>query len=194
MSNLRPCTYCKREPGESCAIDGGCVVPLAARNDPGLQQGYFQKGPISPPPRWMRILGWGLVAVLFALSMLSSGCTVPGPLRVAEVGGTLTTFHPDDLTACNGGASACTLKVQACPEYQIYYSTIDESALGHEEEHVMGMRHREPWVTVAGKVCTVVTDGGATSWHKGEVMCRIDAGPPVKITDARVRTYVLETR
>ena len=130
--------------------------------------------------------------LLMALALV--GCAQAGPTREEMVCGQKVVFHPDDLKPCNGGASACTVKPAAESTYNIYYSTLDESVLSHEEEHVCGMRHREPWVMVAGKVCTMVTDGGSTPWAKGDVMCRINAGPPVKITDARVRQYVLEAQ
>ena len=135
-------------------------------------------------------------AKLLIVTLLAAGvsaCVSPGPVREAMVCGEKVTFHPDDLKPCNGGASACTLKSASASSYHVYYSTIDEAVLGHEEEHVCGMRHREPWVTVAGKICTVVTEGGHTAWKKGDVMCRIDTGPPVKITDDRVRSYTLNT-
>jgi hypothetical protein len=134
------------------------------------------------------------LALVAMLAISVSACVGPGPIREEMVCGQKATFHPDDLKPCNGGASACTLKPATEASYHVYYSTLDESVLGHEEEHVCGMRHREPWVTVAGKICTVVTEGGNTSWRKGDVMCRINAGPPVKINDDRIRSYTLNMR
>jgi hypothetical protein len=134
------------------------------------------------------------LAVVAMLAASVSACVGPGPIREEMVCGQKVIFHPDDLKPCNGGASACTVKPAIEASYHVYYSTLDESVLGHEEEHVCGMRHREPWVTVAGKICTVVTEGGTTSWRKGDVMCRINAGPPVKINDDRIRSYTLNMR
>ncbi|HEY4372159.1 MAG TPA: hypothetical protein VGN52_09560 [Burkholderiales bacterium] len=133
----------------------------------------------------------GKFAVIAMLAASVSACVSPGPIRVSTVCGQKVVYHPDDLKPCHGGASACTVRDGVETQYQIYYSTLDESVLGHEEEHVCGMRHREPWVTVAGKICTVVTEGGNTPWKKGDVMCRVDAGPPIRITDARIRAYTM---
>ena len=138
----------------------------------------------------LRKLGGGALlrlAFLATLVLTVSACVSPGPVREAMVCGKKVTFHPDDLKPCNRGASACAIQTQAT--YNIHYSTLDESVLGHEEEHVCGMRHREPWVPVGGKVCTVVTDGGTTGWKRGDIMCRVDAGPPIKMTDVRLQEF-----
>jgi len=132
-------------------------------------------------------------AAIAVLALGVSACMSPGPVREAMVCGQKVTFHPNDLKPCNGGASACAVKVSGS-DYHIHYSTLDEGVLEHEQEHVCGMRHREPWVYVAGKACTVVTEGGTTGWKKGDVMCRVDAGPPVKITDSRIQGYTLNGR
>ena len=142
--------------------------------------------------RWAGYILYVMAAMLALAALLSAfGCAGPGPTRTAMICGQAVTFHPDDLSACNGGASACTVKPVTSAAFHVYYSTLDESVLSHEEEHVCGMRHREPWVMVAGKVCTVVTDGGNTAWRRGDVMCRINAGPPVKLSDDRVRKFLL---
>jgi hypothetical protein len=132
-------------------------------------------------------------ALLTLVAATAAACVSPGPTREAMVCGQKVTFHPDDLKPCNGGASACAIKTGET-SYHIHYSTMDESVLGHEQEHVCGMRHREPWVFVAGKICTVVTEGGSTSWKKGDVMCRVDAGPPIKITDTRIQAFTMNAR
>jgi hypothetical protein len=129
------------------------------------------------------------LAALIALALGVAACVGPGPVYQGAVCGMQVTFHPDDLKPCARGATACTLQ-QGASAYQVYYSTLDEGVMDHEKEHVCGMRHREPWVYVAGKTCTVVTEGGNTHWKKGDVMCRVDAGPPVKITDARVLSNI----
>jgi len=142
-----------------------------------------------------KLAGAGLrrLALLTVVAVGVSACVSPGPVREAMVCGQQVKFHPDDLKPCNGGASACALRA-GDGYYHIHYSTMDESVLGHEQEHVCGMRHREPWVSVAGKICTVVTEGGTTMWKKGDVMCRVDAGPPVKITDQRIQSFTLNSR
>jgi len=124
---------------------------------------------------------------------LTACATAPGPVREAMVCGQTVRFHPDNLAPCARGSTACAVKTSSST-YSIYYSTMDEAVLGHEQEHACGMRHKEPWVTVAGKACTVVTEPGSTAWKKGDVMCRVDAGPPVKITDTRVVDWVLTAR
>jgi hypothetical protein len=136
----------------------------------------------------------GRLAILAMLAGSVSACVSPGPVHEETVCGQKVMFHPDDLKPCNGGASACTVRTGTNASYQIYYSTLDDGVLGHEEEHVCGMRHREPWVAVAGAVCTVVTEGGNTAWKKGDVMCRMNSGPPVKVTDERLRYYTLTAR
>ena len=133
------------------------------------------------------------IAAFLALAISLAGCVSPGPVHTGSVCGQTVTFHPDNLKPCNAGASACAVKTSAST-YDIYYSTMDETVLGHEQEHVCGMRHREPWVMVSGKVCTVVTEGGNTQWQKGDVMCRVDAGPPIKITDTRIRSFTMNAR
>lgn len=133
------------------------------------------------------------LAVITLLALGVTACVSAGPVREAMLCGQKVTFHPDDLKPCSRGSTACTVKTSGA-SYSVHYSTMDEAVLAHEEEHVCGMRHKEPWVTVAGKACTVVTDPGNTAWKKGDVMCRVDAGPPVKITDARVLNFVLSAR
>jgi len=133
------------------------------------------------------------VVALLLLAMNLSACMAPGPVREAMVCGKKVTFHPNDLKPCNGGASACAIRASES-SYHIHYTTMDEAVLEHEQEHVCGMRHREPWVPVAGRICTVVTEGGSTQWQKGDVMCRVDAGPPIKITDQRIQTLILGRR
>lgn len=133
----------------------------------------------------------GKFAVIALLAASVSACVGPGPVREASVCNQKVVYHPDDLKPCARGAAACTVRANAAEAYQVYYSTLDESVLGHEEEHVCGMRHREPWVSVGNRICTVVTEGGSTSWKKGDVMCRVDAGPPIKITDTRIRAFTL---
>jgi hypothetical protein len=133
------------------------------------------------------------IGAIVALTLSLVACMSPGPTRESMVCGQRVTYHPNDLTPCNGGASACALKTSEA-SYHIYYTTMDESVLGHEQEHVCGMRHREPWVPVAGKICTVVTEGGTTIWKKGDVMCRVDAGPPIKVTDTRLHDLILSRR
>jgi hypothetical protein len=124
------------------------------------------------------------------LALGTTACVSPGPIYQASVCGQQVTYHPDDLAPCAHGASACTMQSGA-GHYDVHYSTLDPGVMDHEREHVCGMRHREPWVYVAGKSCTVVTEGGNTGWKKGDVMCRVDAGPPVRITDARVLSTII---
>jgi len=140
---------------------------------------------------WMQ--GSARLAAVAVLALGVSACVSPGPVHVAMVCGQKVTFHPDDLKPCNGGASACSVLTSG-QGYNVYYSTMDQSVLGHEEEHVCGMRHKEPWVSVGGKACTVVTEPGNTAWKKGDVMCRVDSGPPVKITDTRVQAFLVGSR
>jgi hypothetical protein len=129
------------------------------------------------------------LTVLAVAAFALSACMSPGPVREAMLCGQKVTYHPDDTARCAGNASACTVGGGA-NGYNVYYSTADEAVLGHEEEHVCGMRHREPWVAVGGKFCTVVTAGGNTQWKKGDVMCRVDAGPPIKMTDASLQRFL----
>jgi len=137
--------------------------------------------------------GSARLAAIAVLALGVSACVAPGPVHEAMVCGQKVTFHPDDLKPCNSGASACSVLTSG-QGYNVYYSTMDQSVLGHEEEHVCGMRHKEPWVSVGGKACTVVTEAGNTAWKKGDVMCRVDSGPPVKITDTRVQALLVGSR
>jgi hypothetical protein len=137
--------------------------------------------------------GGSRLAVITFLALGVTACVSPGPVREAQLCGQKVSFHPDNLTPCTRGTTACTVQTSTS-SYAVHYSTMDEAVLAHEEEHVCGMRHKEPWVPVAGKACTVVTDPGKTAWKKGDVMCRVDAGPPIKITDARVLNFVLSAR
>jgi len=118
------------------------------------------------------------------LALGLTGCVAPGPVSQAMVCGHPVTYHPDDLKPCAQGASACSLR-QGESAYHVHYSTVDTGVVSHEIEHVCGMQHREPWVNVSGTACTEVTDGGATGWKTGDVMCRFNAGPPLRIVDAR---------
>lgn len=131
------------------------------------------------------------LSILGVVALSAAACVSPGPTRTASLCGQEVTFHPDNVKPCNGGASACTVRTAGQSGYHVYYSTFDEAVLGHEEEHVCGMRHREPWVSVGGKSCTVVTEGGNTQWKKGDVMCRVDSGPIVKMNDPRVRSFTM---
>lgn len=176
---------------------GSCLGRGSVENE-AFGQGRHQKGEIKPAPRWLWLLTGG--AFLIVVTVILTGCVSPGPTREAMVCGQHVTYHPDDLKPCDGGSSACTIKRATSSAFNVYYSTADEAAVGHEEEHVCGMRHRQKWVDVRwltpqGKwiwiTCTVVTEGGRTAWKADDVMCRIDAGTPVKFSDARVRAYVL---
>ena len=131
-----------------------------------------------------------VVAAAFLLSLGLTACGAPGPLSHAMVCGQQVTYHPDDLTPCAHGAAACTQR-QGESSYDVHYSTVDTEVIGHENEHVCGMQHREPWVSVAGAACTEVTEGGATGWKSGDVMCRVNAGPPLRIVDTRQLATIL---
>ena len=120
------------------------------------------------------------------LTTLLTACAAPPAPYAGQVCGRAVVYHPDDLSRCIGDASACTEGAR-----DIYYSTRETAVLAHEEEHICGMVHREPWVALPGKNCTTVTDGGSTSWRAGDVMCRLDAGAPVKV-DARTAAIVRE--
>jgi hypothetical protein len=130
---------------------------------------------------------------VLSLALAATACVSPGPVYQASVCGQQVTYHPDDLKPCRNGASACTVQ-QGGSSYHVHYSTLDGGVMEHEKEHVCGMRHQEPWVYVAGKSCTVVTEGGNTAWKKGDVMCRVDAGPPVRITDTRILSHIVSSR
>lgn len=119
-------------------------------------------------------------ALLPIVALVAACAAAPGPVREAMVCSKTVRFHPDNLTPCAPGATACALRTSST-SYSIYYASFDEAALEHEQEHACGMRHKEPWVFVGGKSCTVVTDPGSTAWKAGDVMCRGDAGPPVKV-------------
>ena len=123
------------------------------------------------------------------LALGLTGCVAPGPVYDAMVCGHQVTYHPDDLQPCARGAAACTLR-QGASAYDVHYSTLDTGVIDHENEHVCGMHHREPWVSVAGVSCTEVTEAGASEWKIGDVMCRVDSGPPVRITDARMLSNI----
>ena len=131
-----------------------------------------------------------VVAAAFLLSLGLTACGAPGPLSHAMVCGQQVTYHPDDLTPCAHGAAACTQR-QGESSYDVHYSTVDTEVIGHENEHVCGMQHREPWVSVSGAACTEVTDGGTTGWKRGDVMCRVNAGPPLRIVDTRQLATIL---
>ncbi len=133
-----------------------------------------------------RTLGGAAAASLFALIL--AGCVAPGQAYESALCGRQVTYHPDDLKPCARGATGCTLQ-SGQEAYHVYYSSLDSGVMEHEKEHVCGMRHREPWVPVGGKVCTVVTDGGTTGWKRGDIMCRVDAGPPIKMTDVRLQEF-----
>lgn len=127
-------------------------------------------------------------ALLLVLSL--SACVSPGAIYQSTVCGHQVTYYPDDLKPCARGSSACTLQLGP-NSYDVHYSTLDTSLLDHEREHICGMRHREPWINIAGHSCTEVTAGGVTGWNKGDVMCRVDSGPPVRIADARERANIV---
>jgi len=131
-----------------------------------------------------------VVAAASFLALGLTACGAPGPLSHALVCGQQVTYHPDDLTPCAHGAAACTQR-QGESSYDVHYSTVDTEVVSHENEHVCGMRHREPWVTVSGTACTEVTEGGATGWKSGDVMCRVNAGPPLRIVDTRQLATIL---
>jgi hypothetical protein len=127
-----------------------------------------------------------------------AACAGPGVPYERTVCGKQVVYHPDNLTPCAHGASACT--VQAGPAYDVYYSSIDPGIVDHENEHVCGMKHKEPWVpggTITcishGEVatciqsCTIVTEAGNTGWKVGDIMCRIGTGAPVKVNNNHLR-------
>lgn len=131
-------------------------------------------------------------AVLFALAMLGGTACAAAPATYAgTVCGFDVVYHPDDIATCDAGAAACT---QGSPGsgFNIYYSTRDMTVLGHEREHVCGMRHRKEWVSVGGKNCTVVTEGGKTEWKRGDIMCRVDEGAPIKMNDPALVSFFKE--
>lgn len=149
---------------------------------------------ITLPASARRIAGAGVrLAAITALALGLAACVGPGPVYQGTVCGQQVTFHPDDLKPCANGATACTTQ-RGDKSYAVYYSTLDTGVMDHEKEHVCGMRHKEPWVYVFGKSCTVVTEGGSTGWKKGDVMCRVDAGPPIKITDMRILATITSSR
>ena len=127
-----------------------------------------------------RTLGGAAAASLFALIL--AGCVAPGQAYESALCGRQVTYHPDDLKPCARGATGCTLQ-SGQEAYHVYYSSLDSGVMEHEKEHVCGMRHREPWVNVSGNACTEVLEGGGTAWKKGDIMCRLNAGSPVRITD-----------
>lgn len=134
---------------------------------------------------------YGALCLLLFVCMVG-GCVAPGPVRVETIAGHEVRFHPDDLAPCERGASACATFTSTAG-WHIYYSSLDPAVLPHEIDHVRGLRHRE-WVVVAGKVCAVVTEGGETGYKKGDVLCRVDAGPPVVTTNSRIQEYVRTTQ
>lgn len=132
-----------------------------------------------------------VLCILF-LATLLGGCVAPGPITDRMICGEHVYYHPDDLRPCNGGTEGCTRRAPGELSFHIYFLSSESALLGHEEQHICGMRHTEPWVTVAGKVCAVVTEGGDTPWRRGDTMCRVDAGPPIKILDPRVAAIAKE--
>jgi hypothetical protein len=128
----------------------------------------------------------------FALVALCGCVSTPGPITSGTVCGKPVTYHEDDLKPCPAGASACARRVG--DRYQVHLSSLDPLMRPHEEEHVCGMRHREPWVPAFGQVCTQVTEGGSTDWREGDVMCRSADGQIRRNTDPRIKAYLQEVQ
>jgi hypothetical protein len=97
---------------------------------------------------------------------------------------------PDSLRGCPSGALGCARFDGA--EWLVAFPSRNQSVMAHELEHVCGMMHKQPWVTVdAFNSCTEVTHSGQSHWQPGQIMCVGLAGKIELQTDPVVAT---ETR
>ena len=118
---------------------------------------------------------WLALFTVILFAFLLAGCaTINCPPTYKEGN---VTYHPDDLSACEHGASGCT--VWGKDVINVYYSTFYPSTLEHERDHVNGMMHG-PWVRKGDHNCAQVTVAGKTKWRVGEWICRDARGEFMK--------------
>jgi hypothetical protein len=103
------------------------------------------------------------MALLLLLSLV--GCASPRVYVEDSV-----TYHENDLSPCERGASGCTIGKH------VYYSSLHPQTKAHEQEHAIGGMLHGPWITRSAHPCAMVHTAGTTQWKAGNWICRNERG------------------
>lgn len=143
-------------------IQAGEAVNRRDRSDLGQGRDDNQKLAAEKGARIIfKLIGIALLVLFIAGVVVMSGCA---QVRVYERDG--VSYHENDTSPCERGASACTVGKD------IYYSELDPAALSHEEMHARGGMRHGPWKPVGSEVCARIEYQGSTTLIAGTFLCR----------------------